>query len=362
MNRHFISLVLLNMLVNSLVYVPSILIRDRFDGAVMGILLATLLGSIMMAVFTFALKNHPNKGLPELLKRFPGWLKFAFLSAFGGIWFLAGAMTLLGINDIAQRYINPEMSEPRLIALFCTVIILSVAYLNTHKVLYLLEIILILNIPVLLIVLYLAYTGDNISWYSIFEVASRAGNIPSWSDLSAGSYVFAGYANMAIFQRVFPEKIRLSGLWPVPLMGCTVLLTVFFIPIAFHGTDGVGDLTFPWVTTVDSLRMELAPIERVTTIALINYIILSVVSIIVHWHISIELLRGSVSWRPRRVGIRNVFRWGVLLAFGVAVWLTENWMQELDILKFGEAWLNLRLPAEILLVAVLLILARRRTE
>lgn len=361
MNRHFFLLVLLNMLVNSLVYVPTILIRDRYHGAFLAILLGTLVSTVLLAVFCLALKKHPRKGLPELLGRTPGWFRFIFLIGFGGMWFFAGAVTLLAVSNIAARYINPGMSGNFLISLLCLFVLITVAYLNTIKVMYVLEIILILNVPAILIVLYLAYTGEYISWYSIFEVASHVREVPGWSDLSAATYVFAGYTNMVIFQRVFPKEIKIARLWYLPLIGLAVLLTVFFIPIGFHGTDGVGDLTYPWVTTVDSLRMELAPIERVTTIALIQYISLSLVSIIVHWHVSFELLRGSVSWRPRRARTRNVSRWFVLLVFGVVIWMMEYWIHETDLMPFGETWLNLRLVSEILLVVSMLWLSRRKS-
>ncbi|PTY78524.1 hypothetical protein B5V88_09320 [Heyndrickxia sporothermodurans] len=40
MNRYFLYLVLINMLINVIMFVPKILIEYRFDGTVMGILIA----------------------------------------------------------------------------------------------------------------------------------------------------------------------------------------------------------------------------------------------------------------------------------------------------------------------------------
>lgn len=360
MNRLFYTLVLLNMFVNTLIYVPAQLIQHRLQGAVMGILLGTVISFILMLVLSISLNKTPKQGLPELLNKAPKWLKVVVLVSLSCMWFLAGANTLLGFNNIVNRYMNPEISEIHMVTVFSLMIIMALVKLSTVKVLYVVEMIVILNIPISILVLTLSYTNNYISWHSVLEVSSYISKWPDWSSLSAATYVFSGYANMIVFNRVFDKRVNVKWLWPLLLLGLFQLTTIFFMPIGFHGVDGVGDLKFPWITTVDSLRMELAPIERVTTIFLISYVSLAIVSVIVHWHVAFELLKGTVKTRPKLGNLNFMLRRIVFIIFGVAAWFMEKNMREENIKAFGEAWLQIRLPFEILLVIVLLFLTRRR--
>lgn len=362
MNRYLHYLVLLNMLSNSFVFTSLIFIQNRYDGAVMGLFLGAIIGSCLLFFFSLSINRFPKWGLPEILESTPKWFKFLFLLIFVSIWFTAGAASLLSFNNVTIRYLNPDISGINMILVFSVFIIIVVANLPTAKILYLLEIIVIFNIPFFLIVMYKAYINPYLNWYSIAEVGTSFHHFPSWSVLSAASYVFSGYANMVIFNRVFKEKINIKRLWILPPIGLFNLVTTFAIPIGFHGADGVGALTYPWIVTADSLRMEHAPIERVTSIFLLIFITISLVSVIVHWHVALELLKStfkfSSNFKSQRA--KSFFTWGVLFAFAAIILILEKHFKEEDIKTLGKVWLQVRLPGEVLLVLVLLFLVWRK--
>ena len=64
--------------------------------------------------------------------------------------------------------------------------------------------------------------------------------------------------------------------------------TTFLLPIGFHGTVGVGNFTYPWVSTADSMRMEFGFVERVIFIFLPLYAFIALSQVIVVWHVGMH--------------------------------------------------------------------------
>lgn len=73
---------------------------------------------------------------------------------------------------------------------------------------YLLEIILYINVPFIAFIFIKAVTSDYLSWDSIFEVGNHFYSMPNISAVAVASYIFSGYANIIIFNRLFKVKIK----------------------------------------------------------------------------------------------------------------------------------------------------------
>lgn len=71
MMRYFYYMVIMCMMINVMLNVPTILIEKRFDGAVMAIIAAILSGGLCTIVFIKSLKRFPNLGLPEIFRAYP---------------------------------------------------------------------------------------------------------------------------------------------------------------------------------------------------------------------------------------------------------------------------------------------------
>lgn len=63
----FLYLLFINMIVNVIVFVPRTLINERFEGAVMAIIIGIPFTIILLYFYTNALVKFPGKGLPEIL-------------------------------------------------------------------------------------------------------------------------------------------------------------------------------------------------------------------------------------------------------------------------------------------------------
>ncbi|MBD2847101.1 hypothetical protein IDH44_18030 [Paenibacillus sp. IB182496] len=360
MTRYVYYLMVVNMLVNVFAYVPSILIEHRFDGAIMSILLGTLIGSVLLLLFVGIFNRYPAQGLPELIGQSPFWLRAPVLFGFSWIWFAAGAMTLLAFNNVTIRYINPDISGIHMMFIYSVVVLVILAFLGSDKLLMLLEMILAINLPLVLLIMYHAYINKAITWPSIMEVLSYFPDPPNWRAVAGVTFTFSGYIGLLVFHRVINGKIPLRKLWALPVLGLVNLATTFLIPVGFHGADGVGDFTYPWVATADALRMDYAPIERLITVFLVLYISIALVSVILAWHVSFELLQSvfRLPGRSRKVWARA--RFAMLFTYGTVIIWMENQFRQEDIFAFGEAWLQIRFVAELMLACVLIWLAMRR--
>ncbi len=348
------------MLVNVFMYVPSILIRERFDGAVLALPLGVLIGTIFLFLFVFSINKFPKLGLPEIIEHTPKVFRNIFLFFFALIWFFAGSITLLAFNNVIIRFINPDITGFNMISAFLVLIIMLLSLLRSDKILYTLEIIFILNLPLILIIMLQAYTNNYLTIDSVLEVGTHLFEVPSLSAIAAASFVFSGYANLVIFNRVFKEKINWKLLWIIPIVGFINLITSVLIPIGFWGADGVGDLTYPWIATSDALRIEFGPIERLTTIFILLYVSVATISTVVHWHVALEILKSIFHVKKFKQKKKTIFTWVILVIFGVGVILLEMNIKENTIFRFGEAWLNIRLFSEAFLIILMVLLSRRK--
>lgn len=362
MSRYFFYLILLNMLVNVFAFVPSILFQNQLKGTVMAIPLAVLIGCTLLYMFTKSLNRFGPSSLSDMLQSTPALFKKGFLILIALMWYFAGAINLLAFNNVTIRFINPDVAGLNMITLFALLVILIISQLRSIKILYLLEILLLINIPLIMLLIYQAYSNKYMSWSSVVEFSNHFAEIPNWETISAATYIFSGYLNMIVFYKAFDTKLNMKLLWVIPFLGLANLITTTVIPIGLHGLDGVTDLTYPWVTTADSIRIEFGPIERVISFFLLLYVSISMISVIVHWHVAYELIKSAMPAKYFAKRGNLVFRYTTLSVFVMGIELLEINLLEPEIFELGRWWLSVRFPFEILLVVLLFILARKKAK
>lgn len=347
------------MLWNIIAFVPNILLQERFTGAVSSVLLAIPLGLLMMFVFMKSIGKFPGMGLPEILSAHaPGWIRAGLILILMVMWYLGGLIILLAFTTVTKSFINPETPVFYILSIYLLLALL-ISPMKSLKVLYFTEILIVINIPVLLMIIFLAYTDELMDWNAITEIGTYVLQAPNLTSISAASYLFSGYATLIIFNRVLQNyKFRAKSLWVIGFIGTFSLITTFCIPVGFHGADGSGSFVFAWISTADSLRMEYAPMERVTLPFLIVYLSLALIGVIVHWHISCELFRSLMP--PKRAGSK-IPTWIFLLCCGgIAYFLEYSLVNVHDVFYFGQLWLQVRMLLEIVLVSVVFLAARRK--
>ncbi|CAG7627711.1 hypothetical protein PAESOLCIP111_02945 [Paenibacillus solanacearum] len=361
MNRYFYYLIVMNMLVNTILFVPRTLIIGRYNGALMSILISIPLGTGLVIMLTRTLRRFPGMGLPELLRQWmPAWLRIPLLLYLSLMWFLAGALVLVTFGAITRSFINPDMPLTAIMLAFLFVVTLG-ATRPSSSVLFALEIVLLMSTPFIALILFKAMSNQYMNWDAIRVVAGYWDKAPSVSGLSAASYIFSGYSNMLIFNRLNDKPFVPKWIWLIPALGAGVLATTFFIPIGFHGTTGVEQYMYSWVSTADSMRMELGPVERVAFVFLLLYLNISIILGIVSWHVGTELVSSLFSVREHRSSRSAMLvRWMICVVMGGGIVGFLVVLSEKTIIEWAAKWLELRFASEILLVLLIVLLARRK--
>ncbi|WP_251551807.1 GerAB/ArcD/ProY family transporter [Neobacillus muris] len=340
MNRYFLYLVLINMFINAIIFVPSILIKYSFDGAVASVLLSIPYGVLMTFLYSKAITKYPEKGLPEILANTTKWMKILHIWFIQLAFFTAGLITLLGFLDIISRFVNPE--EPRLILLvmYLAAIFLVIG-MPTQRVMYFAEIVLFFSIPFLGFIIFKAFSSKDLSWDSIWEVTTHVFDWPSLKAFAASSYVFSGYINLIIFNRVIKGKLKIWNYVFVFIVGILNLFTTFLIPIGYHGADGAKEYLFPWISTADSLRLVYSPVERVIFLFIMLYMGVTLISVSVHWHVALELVKSTFNEKAKEKK-----KWLVLMAIAICSAIMVQQINTLQLNQLTEYWMILRLAVE----------------
>ncbi|MFB9761308.1 GerAB/ArcD/ProY family transporter [Ectobacillus funiculus] len=308
MNRYFYYLILVNMIANVVASVPRILLAAKTKGAIVSMILALIMGSMVTYIMARFFNKFPGKGLPELLQEYtPKWITIPLLMFLVTGWFSAGLTTLINYSFLLKRFLTPDMSLQWITSIFLCFISFGIL-MSSKSVLYTVETLLVFNIPLVLIIMIKAYTSEGMEWDYVKESVMYIYHTPSYSAFSTALFPALGAVNLIIFNRVFTKKQRMTllqiGLIFFLLAGN--LATTYFVPIGYIGFEHIDRLGYPWVRTSDAMRLEFGFIERVLFIFLMLYLAVSFLSILIHWHVVIELLKKVIwlkwfKWKERNL-------------------------------------------------------------
>ncbi|WP_139491491.1 GerAB/ArcD/ProY family transporter [Brevibacillus dissolubilis] len=358
-SRYYFYLILLNGFVNVLLFVPGILIDKRYDGALMAIIVAIPIGVTLIYLFVKLISHFPGEGLPEILDRvLPKKVTAMILIYLATAWFLAGAVTLLAFVMITNRYIDPDVDE-KIIMLVFVLVVCYVMRMPSSSILYGLEILLAINLPFVAFILLKAVLNNQVHWDSIIEVGTHLFKMPSYELVATATFIFSGYLNLVIFHRVFGEGFAPKYLSIITLMGSMTLLSSFFVPIGFHGTMGVDDYTIPWVATAGAMRLEFFIVERVLYLFLLVYVMVALVSTMVHWNVALELIKSTLVLTNKDRHLK-LWRWGIIGGFAAIMLAMEMVIGEPQVYGLARLFLNSRFATEFLIVGLLIYAVRRK--
>ena len=241
-------------------------------------------------------------------------------------------------------------------------------FLPSDRILYLLEFILILNVPFIGIIFFKALFNNRINMDDMLVVASSVNHLPTYLSLCAATFTFSGYANMAIFNRVFKNKINTKFVWLFLVIGFTNFITTVFVPIGQLGYNAVAHYSFVWIVTSDTLRMQYGFVERVLYVFLLMYTGVIIIHVMIHWHVSIEMAKSLFQFRlskdeteGNRIAIKKN-KWkiaAILLIYMGTTMLLQYFQGDYETLVTIEYWLLIRFPAELFLLILVVIAAKR---
>lgn len=347
------------MLINTIIFVPQILIANQRNGLVLGLVISTVLSSIMTFLFVKALQRFKDQTLTHiLLAHVPKWISIVLIVYLGYMWFIAGGIVLISFTNLVKRYILPDMPNQTLLAAML-IAVFWCASQRTRTIMYLLEIVLITNIPFILLILYKSVMTDYMNWYTVWNVVSDYfDKLPNAKVISAATYLFTGYINMAVFNKESEGKFRPRLLGLIPLVGLFTLMTTVLIPIGYHGSEGAAQYVNVWVSTADSIRIEFGIVERVIYVFLLLYLNLSLLFATVTWHVGSRII-GDISkknWKVRGFELKVP---AVLLTFALFTYFGSLLADEKRLMTFATQWLQLRFWSEAALVLLVYFLSRK---
>ncbi|MEE6451667.1 GerAB/ArcD/ProY family transporter [Gottfriedia acidiceleris] len=361
MTRYFYYTVLLTMMLNIIINVPMVLIGERFNGSLISMLLSVFIGGIFIYLFTIGISKFPNKGLPEILnKRLPTLVTNSYLAFLGVMWMIAGAFVLISFGYITRLYLTPELNLGVLLSFFLAIVIFG-ANNQTKSILNVIEIIVLVTAPVVVFIIYKSMTSKYFYFVHIKRILHYFWQKPNYSSISAATYYFTGYINLAIINRYLDTKKVVKFLWILPLIGLAVICFTFLVPIGFLGVNGVDEVVFPWIFISDSLRMEYGFIERVLYLMLYIYLLLSLLFAILTWHVGLKLIEGMFSnYYLKSTKKRKLNGYLFLTFFGVCTIILQAITSERELFDVVRIWQNIRFPSELILVLLVFFLSWRQ--
>lgn len=359
MKRYYFYLVLLCMFINTIFFVPRLLLNDRFNGMVMAMVMSIVIGSSCAILFTKSMGKFPGQGISDIFKHWlPGFVRVPLLLYFGIMWTIAGSIILISFTMISIRFLNPEASVMIVLLCFCGIGCWAAIH-RPQSILYVTEVVICLNLPVIAYIMYKALTSSWFKWDAVLILGDYAFKFPTWKALSAATYSFAGYINLSVYNREF-KSTKIKMLWLIPIIGIVVLFTSVVVPVGLLGIDKVDSYIYTWITSADTLRMKFGLIERVLYLFLFVYIGFSLSFITITWNIGSKLIvecfqKQTIQFKKWAIPTQAVCC--VLIA--VITFIGGLILTDKLLIQFVTQWLMLRFGGEITLVALVVWLAWR---
>jgi len=363
MSRYIYYFILVTLVTNLIASVPRILMRDSDDGVIQSMILAMFFGVSLTIIVINLFRYFPNMTLPEILKKSTSkWFYFPVLLYFACSWYAAGLITLTTYVLMFNTFLSFETSM--IFTTLAFLLIISFGLLIKAKsVLYMTEVVLIMFLPVILFLIIKIYTDPKLDWDFVKVAMTYINVFPSYKTFSASSYIFIGAVNIVIFNKYIKikKKAGIKQIAIISLMGIFTLFTTYFIPIGFNGFEQIENLTFPWITTSDSVRMKYSIIERVTFIFVILFTGVAFISLLIHWYVSLKLFESIFHFKKLQWKNKNLSSYLIILLFNLIAVFLPRQINEFELLKVSKLFYNL-LPIFYGVLIVSLLIAKRRLK
>jgi len=342
MNRLVYYLIVVNMIASISTIVPRILLAKSKDGAIISMGFGLVAGLIITYIIILFFNKYPGKGLPELMKiNTPKWLYGPVLLYFGIMWYIAGLITLITYTFILIIFLTPEMSLFLMTIPFLLIISYGVL-MKSENLLYTMEIVLILFLPIGLLTFVKAYSSEQFNWDFVKIAIMNANDYPDLSVFTASLFTFMGVFNIVVFNRYFFKKQSFGKkqLAVIGIIGISILFTTYFMPIGFGGFEYIERLLYPWVSTTDSVRMRFGIIERLVFIFMLFFVSISFISIVIHWHVSAQFLNSIIHFKKLKWKNKNYTLQLFALFFSITALIITQKINATDLYLYTKYFYN----------------------
>lgn len=269
MNKYFYYNYFTVAFTNLLVFVPYVLIQNRYNGSVMGLLIGFIIGMLLLYLFTKVTQAFPNKDVIQIMSEAKQhWFIYVFVSIKTVISIISTILVVGGYAVIVSRYLNPDSDLKMIILLM----LLATGYASTRQLLsvaYLIEFMMFITIPFILYIMYKTFTNPIFTWDSVMAVTQHYTKIPNLLTIASATFFFSGYTHLTLFINRKDKPLKFSNSWLAPILVFIVALITIIVPIGMLGTETSAQYLFVWTVAADATEIPYGFIERLMFIFII---------------------------------------------------------------------------------------------
>ncbi|WP_144510198.1 GerAB/ArcD/ProY family transporter [Bacillus sp. FJAT-22090] len=358
MSRFLYYFIIITMLANIVASVPKILLFESEKGAIISMIAASILGPIIVFIIIKLFNLFPGKTLPQMMKQYtPKWFAYPVLFYFFVCWYIAGLITIVTYVFLIKTFFAPETSIYIITLPFVIVISFGIL-MKSKSVAYMTEFVLVIFIPIIVFLLTKFYTNQKLDWDFIKISMTYINHFPSYRAFCASLYIFVGVANFIIFNKLLSkkQKVGMKQFIIIGLSGIAVLFTTYFLPIGYIGFDHIEELSFPWISTSDTVRMKYGIIERLIFIFILSCLGITFLTLLHHWHVSLKLLQSILIFKRLNWKRKNLTPYIFVTLFGIVAMFATGHLTEFQLFDYASAFFDtLPIFFTILIISLLLI-------
>lgn len=343
MSRFLYYFIFINMLAIIMTPVPRLLLVRSGDGALTATLCSIVAGVLFTYITVSFFIQFPGQDLIELLQEHTSsWVRIPVTLFLTVMWFVAGTITLVMTVFLLITFLTPLMSIYT-ITLSILITVFFGVLLKSKSVLYTLEIVFILSIPVGIVMFFKLFTSNELDFDQVRLALTHINSLPDYTAFTSSTFMFMGCANLIVFNKYFKEKQHISkwSLVAISIFGVFMIVNSYLIPIGLSGFDQIDQFIFPWTSAADAVRMKFGFIERVVFVFMFLFVTTSFISIIIHWHVAYKLLLSLFRLKSLQFKQQNFTPYFIVLVFcSIGMWVSSQFTQN-QLYEYSKYFYNI---------------------
>lgn len=360
MNKYFYYNYFTVAFTNLLVFVPYVLIQNRYNGSVLALLIGFIIGMLLLYLFTSVTSKYPNKDVIQIMSEAKqNWFIYIFVSLKTIISIISSILVVGGYAVIVSRYLNPDTDLKMVIIL----VLLATGYAATRNLLsvaYLIEFMMIITIPFIVFIMYKTFTNPIFTWDSVRAVAQHYQKIPNLLTIASATFFFSGFSHLTLFVNQKNKPLKFKNSWLAPIITFVIALITIIVPIGMLGTETSAQYLFVWTVAADATEIPYGFIERLMFVFIIVLLSIAITYTVSTLSQVIDaskqtLLLFSKKMTPKRVNRLPIYIYSVLaIVIFICVLFNNDFLFEI----VAKWYLIIHFLAELLFTTLLFIIMK----
>jgi hypothetical protein len=258
--RFFYLLITATIVSNFTLYCPYILVNQTYNGALVAILIAFAIATVKVYLYVYVFNYFKNMTLIEINETLFGKFFGKIISyTYILLTIIVGFFLYKGLVEIVKNYML--ITSPLLLISIIVIIIPAVVFKNTSTTfLQAMAFTAVLMLIGILVEVVLSF-GQMKQDYFIGSIKHSIG-IPKFTGITAAGYYFGGVYHLSLFNPEFKKINYKKTISLMAIVGAFTAFTAVYIPLSIWGPEAARKLVFVWITTADTMSIDLFIIER----------------------------------------------------------------------------------------------------